>query len=687
MEMNPTRGSDTQIFLADILLEMEATLQELCHYYRFERHKGAFPAKVYFLFSQCAHLLYCLWRAQRAGATDAFQQNARLSALVSGLDFGELGQASYRGRAPHRSAHDGYLQNQSVWFTFWLRALQEHGGAKPPECDEFSQQVLSHTRDPGFLEGKIGRRQNKALAHFLRTDAVARLLDHSTVILEGLTSAIVIQLTSLDPNFHMTEQMASLVCMLRQARRIIIYETPAQGPYVLCSNRSWGVPSPLFRMGAKRKSGTLKVVPRRDGAGIACTYRWTMQSQSGTRSWMQATSALSSTYEEELFRTWSYDTGEHCERGSFDASKAHWLVQSVEARRLRIIFHHVETILGTLAVKRRCAGLIAEVAQISVDRQEQLQASKLEWTYIKKLDQLLKTLNTAYWEARLLGGNNPGEEIIAIKWPPAFSTQKGVESSHLHASCSNERLQSALPFKTVTHSKREESLDNAAAKDQGGHEEAAVPEKYVIDAHADATLDQQVNSGGPRGAMSQPSSQVCLHAKGLEDRPQPEDVAPARDRRPTASLGSYKKTPADVQHEEETTIPDDQTTDTTDQHTESQPSSSSLYSHETRNQQRQDDPSLTGQSNVSSLQLILELAKRHQPRGGSVNYDPVSRKQLQQALGWTQSTIQRMMTDVFGRRPFAAYKQKCRDRTICDFLKEATLPTEAEGCLLTLLRQ
>jgi hypothetical protein len=58
--------------------------------------------------------------------------------------------------------------------------------------------------------------------------------------------------------------------------------------------------------------------------------------------------------------------------------------------------------------------------------------------------------------------------------------------------------------------------------------------------------------------------------------------------------------------------------------------------------------------------------------GASGDGQPLSRKRIQEDLGWKLSDVQRIMADIFGNRPFAAYKQKCSEGTIGDFVESWT---------------
>jgi len=431
--MIPTRQVDRETHIAEILLKSEAALGELHQYYKFGRHDGTFPEKPYFLLSHCAHLLFSLWLTESESPAGLFEYSSRLNAMISSLDFDALRYADYKRRAFHADAYQEHLKNEPKWFKFWLAALEKQDETRPLSSQEFSQSILTYVSHPGFLEGKISKKHRKTLADLLKTDTVDRIFSRSISLLEEMTAAIVFRFTTLDQRHHTREQLASLICLLRQVRRTIISESPAQGPYVLLSNKNWGIPSSLFRMYGGRMRGTLKVVLKRDGGHIVCSYSWTSGARSKCRSWTRDASALTHLYEEELFKTWSYDTGEplHAPASSTD-TKAYWLVQSNEAKRLRAVFRHIETVMKALAVNPLCNGLIADIARLSMDNQTNWQGTRLAWTYVNKLDHVLDTLKFAYREASVLGGDNPGAEVISNMWPPQPSVCERAERHEWH---------------------------------------------------------------------------------------------------------------------------------------------------------------------------------------------------------------------------------------------------------------
>jgi hypothetical protein len=346
--------------------------------------------------------------------------------LISGVDFGALRFTDYKRRTLHGNADEEHLKNEPQWFKSWMKILEAQSGP----CDGFSQHILTYVSNPGFLEGQHSKKNRKALAELMTTDVAARLLRCSTSVLEEMISAIALQFAGRPCDPLAAQQMASLICLLRQARRTVLCDAPAQGPYIPRARDDWDLPPAVLRLGVRQTNGTLKTVVKRDGGDIVCTYTCTSGTERNSHTWIRKMSTLKHSYANELFRTWSYDTGEFID-GSISApeSSACWLIQSAENRRLRGISRQIETVLTSLGAHPRCAGLIATVNEARVDNQLEWKDRRLPWTYIRRLDQLIKQLSTAYREASVLDSHNPGVEIAGTMWPSGPSGHWGPESA------------------------------------------------------------------------------------------------------------------------------------------------------------------------------------------------------------------------------------------------------------------
>lgn len=785
--MTPTRNADREPELADILLKSQAALEEVRRYYKYERHALVFPEKMYFLLSHCAHLLFSLWLAEQESPTGLFRSNAQMEAMESELDFDVLRYVDYKRRTLHADTYEEHLKNEPDWFKFWLQALHAMGGDQALDAEKFAQEILAYANDKGFLEGTISRKRRRAFADLMKTDAGARLLHRSALILETMTSAMALHFAGLDPGVNATEQIAALVCMLRQARLIIVNEVPASGPYILFSGKGWGEPQ-LLRVHPGRVLGCLKVVPKRDGGSIVCTYKWTAGSQARKRSWTQATSAMPHSYEETLFRTWPRDVADE---------RTCWLVQRAEAVRLKVVFRHIEAIRTSLSANPLCAGLIGELTDISIDRHMRQEALQLHWTYVDRLDQLLAKLQSAYREARILGGKNPGQEVIATLWPVQHSADGQVRLSDLptsrsprttlqprsvkwtetvptknHASQDQSAPPEHRPADTAAHAPTPQDGGSGAAQasialpvtSATQDQEAADgtrradnscamtrPDDHSIPESAQENLPPMHQEGGlpcadghaDSGLCEQPQSEQSVHEAPLAvdsypdqyqnknmptqcqvaSPPLNQDAPKGRESRDQAvreRTESNSNEPADSPARPQVAkkIPDqvlcqcmtggvhsspEDIREIEDKHSTvrnggavTEPSASagqlSQEPYQTYFQRlaaKRTAPALTPCSSpISSTRLVLPkprpnkkadqmsarrqllaiLIEHHCSAAVSGDRQPLSRKKLEEELGWKPSEVQRTMTDLFGNRPFAEYKQRCNEGTIGDFL-------------------
>ena len=791
--MTPTRNVDREAHLADILLKSQAALEEVRRYYKFDRHAHVFPEKMYFLLSHCAHLLFSLWLTEKESPAGIFTFNVHLDALASELDFEALRYVDYKRRTLHANAYEEHLKNEPNWFKFWLKALQAREGSAPMNGDAFAQQVLTYVSNPKFLEGTVSKNDRKAFANLMQTDAGARLLHRSGLILEDMVSAVVLQFAGLDSSLHATEHIAALVCMLRQARLIIVNEIPAQGPYMLFSSKAWGEPT-LLRVHPGQTLGRLRVVPKRDGGGIVCNFKWTAGSQIKKRSWTRATWALPHPYEEELVHTWPRDTSKplNPSKPPCEAEPC-WLVQRAEAGRLKAIFQHIKAVQKSLSGNPRCTGVLGDIEDIFIDRHMGEEVSRLEWTYVDRLDQLLTKLQSAYREARILGGKNPGQEIIAAMWPVQRSGDGQARLSDVptarsprtplqprsvkwtqtvpvenHASQDQNTPPEERPTRTAAHAPAPQRASSdmtqapvvpsvpdtpqnrrtaddthradtacAAAKSDDhntpkpaeeslppGHQEDRRPcadgrpdsepgqepqseqdteeAPSAVESHQDETAPGPCEVGGPSLSQDSPSDsksrdqagdqrmefkeeeradshaepQVAnelsqgvscqcvaqqVHSDSQESREFEDKDSAARNGEavavPSASAGRASQEPYQTYFQRLAT-----------KETVASAATRSIQTSGTRLVPPRPKPNATVDQVNARRQLLSRLIEHHGSPMVSGDGPPLSRRKMEEELGWKPAEVQRTMTDIFGNRPFAAYKQKCSEGTIGDFL-------------------
>jgi hypothetical protein len=235
----------------------------------------------------------------------------------------------------------------------------------------------------------------------------------------------------------------------------------------------------------------------------------------------------------------------------------------------------------------------------------------LAWTSVKALDELLDKLNTAYRQARILGGENPGDTVIADMWPPQASPcQQGATRPGVRVS--------------VTVRPSPESASPVTAP-------PAQPDQTPAETQVE---DRRADNQPPETDQQSPSEPVAptpgtqCRSEESEDVPMPaeqsvdnlrEDDTPTSNASPVNEPGS-ETTPAE--------------------------------------------------SDDTALRLRQTLRERHCPADEPPDYNPVSQKQLTQQLGWTRAQVQHAMKTIFGPRPFAVYRNRCNSKTIADILAE-----------------
>jgi hypothetical protein len=239
----------------------------------------------------------------------------------------------------------------------------------------------------------------------------------------------------------------------------------------------------------------------------------------------------------------------------------------------------------------------------------------------------------------------------------------------------------------TTQSKPEEQLGHTLLEDQLAELDPEAPEEHPVAAPTAAEPSQLAHGADVPDSTLLPTPQVRLNQEGLGDARQPGDTAARDGRNDPTSLQCSDTRASDTDRAERPEKPDDRLSDATDQEAESQQYALPLSSSVPQQEAHQHSVGIVGQTEVSDLYLTQKLREWHQPTDGAVNHDPLSLKQLQQELRWTQSAVQRTMTNVFGRKPFTVYKQKCKDKTICDFLGGLAFYEEAPDCALPLVCQ
>ena len=443
--MTATGRADKIAQVTDTMVKTEAALSEMHHYYKFGRYLGVFPQKPYFLFSHCAHLLFSMWLGEQDSPAGVFTRDCSLTALLNTLDPGSLRYLDYSRRMLYANAYEEHLKNEPQWCKFWVRLLQELQQSNAASCEEFSRQFFSCLADPRFLEGKLARQDEKALADLVQGPGAGRLFLHSVWVLEDMISTVTSHIGTLDPAAHGIERMQSLVCLLDQLRRIIVLEAAVKGPYVLSSDSGWGEPSALARLFLGKAPAVLSITPREEGGEITCTCTWNADSpKARQRTWVRHVGALPHAYEEVLFKTWPLDGEEPSSEGR-TSGRARWVVDDLEAGHLETVSQHVDKVVQGLGRHPGYGSFVEEVSHVVRNDLSRWKAAEVPWAYIKRLDQLTERLKFACREAKALGGENPAEKVVARLWPPRPAAETSAESCSENERAAHDNMTVAPP--------------------------------------------------------------------------------------------------------------------------------------------------------------------------------------------------------------------------------------------------
>jgi len=725
--------------IVQVLTKTEAALDELHHYYKFGRHSDAFPEKPYFLFSHCGHLLFSLWLIEADSQACIFDQDSRLNRIMQQLDFNALRYSEYKRRMLHADAYQEHLQNEPIWFKLWIKAIEVLDGPAVSQSRAFPQKLLEGTMHNGSLEGRPNRKKRQALQNLVRSGEAGRLILRSSWVLEDMISAVASHSLTMHPQKHAIARIQVLSGLLQRLRRHIVLDSAVKGPYALFVDPTWGLPSALTRLSRNRRQGTLVVAPVDEGGTIDCTYTWTSGRKQKTRSWTQEVSALLQSYEDTLFKTWAYDTGQYLQ-GIDDSSQveACWVIDDLEAHDLETISQQADYLLESFAVHPAYEGFVEKMAGVLRNGRRQWQPRELSWTYVKKLDRIAARLKFVYREAKVLGGADPVAQVIANLWPPrqlptedtdtSSPTPPAPKKDRTARPASHNQTESEVHGGTGDGNHEEHHNDTVEMDDASAAAEACpdvelreqrdppvatvyAPEPDVTDANQELATEpadtqdrrtEDTEQGSLESSDEPAMTEACPNVELHEQHDPPVATVYAPEPNVTEARQELATEPADTQ----------------DQHTEQLAVSpvkeeSSQCSHE-RAAERPEPWDRTGQSEPASSRdsqedgprdatetetvvsdgrtqneearaatplapseinrkaachiLLHHLSKYHGLPEEQMDRKPLLSKQLQQALQWNPSTVQRAMEDIFGKKPFTVYKAQCSAGIICSSL-------------------
>ncbi len=623
--------------LTEILQKTGLALEEVFQHYKCGRHESDSTGKSYFLLSHCAHLLFSLRLTDEDSGGDLFRHARGPAAFLAELDCGPFPQADGNIGKHQADSLDDHLENEPKWFGFWMGLLEWLDPREAQNYREFAQRVLTYVGDRSFLEGKAVRKNKKVLDESMKTITTGRILLRTMSVLQNMIRVITAHFATLDAKTCAAGQVMALTCLLNRIRRTIVWEAPVIGPYVPRGAKSWKRPLSLARLHFANTEGTLTLVPKREGGEIICSYHWLARSAHKRRSWTIRTSTLKRTYEQELFATWSCETGEYLQDpGRFPEASATWIVQNAEAERLENLSRQAELVLNALRANPACRGLVAAVAPILRNAATRWKATELPWPYIGQLDALLDKLAFACREAKVLGGENPAAQVIQQIWPSEPS-RKGEARREPKPPQPSETTTDGSDAEVTTE---KHSLSGRTMRPKRNRAEkgpAEGPQPPLSEATRTKSLPPEPAVQEGHGSQAESHTHRSKRQAELLEPDQPQEQARAEDPAGQPPVEQSADWGADAPVSQDGSAPD----------------------------------------NALLLQRLREL---HRSLNDAAQHKPLSLTKLVSDLGWSRCRVQRAMTDLFGPKPFTAYKKRCKDRTIADFLDQ--LPANGTETLI-----
>ncbi len=669
--------------MAKSFAEAKAALDEVFRFYKWRRHTKDFPEEVYLLFSRCAYICFSLWRYDQKSDGDVFRRSPPPMAFWIGLDFSQL-QGAAAGAMSLEDPREDNVRNNTQWFGFWMKILEQSDPRGAPIYQEFTRQILACVGHHNWLKIKAGRRSRKTLRLFLQRDEAGRILLRTLSVLEDVVQAILRYFATLDGRTCVLEKITVLTGLLSEMRQIIVWETSACGPYTPSGDAHWRVRSPLTWLSRDRTQGTLTVIPRREGGETICIYSPPSHPKGRRFSWVRKVTSLKGTYEEALFATWSYDTGEHRKNPQqFPGITAHWTVQYAEAQRLETLSRQVDLLLAALQGNPRCNRLVETVRRLLRNGSPRWKNTELPWTYVQQLDQLLEELTRVFREASTSGGDNVAERIIAQKWA-AETPVVGAEPSP-RPSGQNENVSRGAVSQDVTFALRDvkfvlpkasrEPLDTPPQPSGLSQECSArpsTPQDRLAVQSPEVKVETMAEQPPEQGELPEQNPPAEVEATGEKMPEKPE--SPGEDSRAEGPAPAHADSPASAASDDlgaperpPAVAPAPCVGSTEADATPAvAPAAPEESAPKPAPRKRATKTSCPNEITDALLQRLLE---HHKEEGGTVNCAPLSVAELQRDLRWNPSKIQRALTIIFGPKPVSVYRSKCQDCTIAIFLK------------------
>ncbi len=693
--------------MAESFAEAKSALDEVFRLYKWHRHTKDFPEEIYLLLSRCTYICFSLWWADQESRGDFFRRSPPPMFFWIGLNFGELRAGEPQGSVSPADTREAHLINDTKWFAFWMKTLELSDPRGASVYREFARHILACVGHRNLLEVKTRYRSRKALDFFLKQNEAGGVLLRTVFVLEDLIQAILRYFSTLDGRTCVLEKIALLTGLLGEMRQIIVWETPANGPYSPSGDARWRARSPWAWLSRDRTRGVLTVIPKREGGEIICIYNPPSHPKDRRVSWVRKVASLKDTYEEALFATWSYETGEHRKNPQqFPGVTAQWTVQYAEAQRLETLSRQIDLLLAALQGNPQCQRMVEVVRGVLRNGSPRWKNTVLPWTYVRQLDQLLAKLISVFRKASTSGGEGIADRVVAQNWAAEETPAGGVDPSPppdgQDGEVSREAVSQDVTFalsdvKYVLPKANRDTLDKPQQpsgpseplppRPSAPEDRLAVqsPEVRVETAAEKLPEEPESSEQGPEAEMETAAEEPSEEPELSEQSPEVEveTTAEKLPEEPESSGEDFEaEGPAPV-HEESTAcatsddmgdqehppsvaaVPSAGPTETDAAQAVVPASPEEPASNPARRKRTAD----TSHPDEIADTLLRRLLEHHGCLGDTINYEPLSAAELQRDLGWNQSKVQRAMTHVFGPKPVNAYRNKCKDRTISTFLK------------------
>jgi len=626
----------------------------------------------------------------------------------------------------------GLFRNESAWFRFWLNVLKETECITYVQAEEVYRILLGCVGACGVLNAEPDKSKRKVVNQFFQTAEAGRLIIHSEWVLEDISAAIMSWLAKCGVDGHITGLLQATACALRQERRLILWSATPTGPYQLTRGGCWGGAGGLAGYRLRGTKGKLTIAMRDDGGKTACLFEWRTNAELRQKSWLADTSKFQGSYEEALFETWSYDTGVLA-KGPRDmqGTPASWQVGPLEADYLDFISRWTSALVDAIGRYPSYEPLACAIQTELRRGKARWESGRIHWTYIKEMDVLIRTIDSAR-----LGNRSQG---LSQAKPAASVHQQGPESQdRVGLALARDHARRGGENEGECQAGGRSILSGSAPGPRSPSEERSHPMPFLVDPVCEDLAapesETEMDQGGPEESATEGSQH---QAKARDDSVPIDQLQFLIQSAPRKNVVQDRdaKAPPETQHEFLTDesrrkadlqeVADQRAQEGRSSQTDTAESScqaGSLTAHESfihdqasivvkrdtepcrtslsiqwarlfegqdfdesasnkaeQHGQRKEPVSEATSASVkadprkASHRLVKRLLEYHCPSVGTVKYEPLSRKQLQQDLEWTQSEVQRAMADVFGRKPFTVYKLKCREMAVDGFLKDVEL--------------